>query len=170
MWMLTTWHCVEHTVQCRENIWQVPSNYQHSSLNLQVVTVDAQRCSYCQAVCTHYMLQLGQIPSSIMLYLPQLCFKSQQHWILASVDFLLLCLLVTVFRHSGMSQASRTTAVVQSVPAKERLTTWKLLHCTLHHVVQNSTISKKLWLWYYGFHGYKRGEGAAQLRVLWPTT
>ena len=111
------------------------------------------------------MLQLGQIPSSIMLYLPQLCFKSQQHWILASVDFLLLCLLVTVFRHSGMSRASRTTAVVQSVPAKERLATRQLSHCTIHHVVQNSTIGKKLWLWYYGFHGYKRGEGAAQLRV-----
>ena len=56
--------------------------------------------------------------------------------------------------------------MVQSVPAKERLATRQLSHCTIHHVVQNSTIGKKLWLWYYGFHGYKRGEGAAQLKVL----
>lgn len=69
MWMFTTWHCVEHTVQCRENIWQVPSNYQHSSLNIHVVTVAAQRCSFVKKflsnTCCSWGKYLHQSPSIV---------------------------------------------------------------------------------------------------------
>ena len=165
--MFTTWHCVEHTVQCRENIWQVPSNYQHSSLNIQQCTCHHSGCTtllLCQGVFTQYMLQLGQIPPSIMLYLPQLCFKSQQHRILASVDFLcLVSYCIQAFRNvTGLE--NHDSGTVCSRKGKTCYTTVIALlrtPCGSEFNHRQETMVMVLW-----FPWLQKGEGAAQLRVL----